>query len=137
MGFNKGYGAAHYDTADAYYTTMVLRQLRQGNTAQATKLLETELDGHIVSLGVFEPMHRSRLNLVRYTDLGPQAERGRAVMMADVAKYRQEHPPQHPDEAVKQTIRSTLERFAAAVEHNQTDGSAAATPSEGDASENE
>jgi hypothetical protein len=117
-GFNKGHAAGLYSPADASYTVQILRSIRSGWEDQAIKLLETRLDGQIVGVGMFEPMYRSRLNLVGYTRLGEHADRAGVQLMADVAKYREEHSPLHSDEAVREVIRSTLERYAEEAKHN-------------------
>ncbi len=136
-GFTKGYVAGMYGSANPYYIMQVLRCLREGKIEPAITLLETHLDGQIVTAGVCESAHRSRLNLLGYTALGAQADRARASLMADVAKYRGQHPREQADEQIAQFVRSTLERYVTSTGHDPTGGSDAATSSEGDGRETE
>jgi len=130
-GYHKGTSAGMYMSADAYFTVTVLRQLREGKVDQATALLEPHLDGQIATVGVCEDANRSWLNLLGYTALGAHTDRAHASLMADVAKYRERHPSQLTHEQGRQFLRSTLEKYTAAAEHDATDGADAAGDSEG------
>lgn len=138
-GFAKGFVAGMYEHTDGFRDLMVLRHLREGKIDPAVELLESHLDGCIlVYYGTCEDAYRSRLDLlVRHAKLGAWGDHARASFMADAAKYRERHPSQHPSEKLRQMIRSTLERYGAAAEHNPRMEADAPTPGEGDASDGE
>jgi hypothetical protein len=78
---------------DAVGTVSVLRQLRDGRTADAINSLETELDAQIAANVFGRHAYHSPYNLFIRFVFGERPLQSNALGLSTVLKYREQYPP--------------------------------------------
>jgi hypothetical protein len=91
--------------ASAAYSVAALKELRRGNSDQALSMLELSLDGYFIDRWAFDQSKHPIASRVWPGD----TER---VLMARAARYRLEHPSEHPDADVRLAICEVATRYA-------------------------
>ena len=106
-GYYAGWGdyAGRDVPASAVYTVGVLKKLRGGDTAQATSMLETKLDGDFMMRWAYD--QRSHFLTSFLWPSGPEPR-----LLERAAQYRLEHPSEHPAPEVRDDISEVVRRYA-------------------------